>query len=72
MIITKLIGGLGNQMFQYSIARALSLKKNTPFRLDVSGFDNYHLHQGFELSRIFDISAEVASKLEIQGIKVYT
>jgi len=54
MIVTNIIGGLGNQMFQYAAARALSLRKNTELILDVSGFENYALHQGFELDRIFN------------------
>lgn len=29
MIITKLIGGLGNQMFQYAIGRHLAYKNQT-------------------------------------------
>ena len=35
MIVSKLIGGLGNQMFQYSIGRYLSLKYNTSLKLDI-------------------------------------
>lgn len=61
MVITHLIGGLGNQMFQYSAARALSLKLNVQLRLDISSFANYQLHQGFELQRIFNCSSEVAT-----------
>ena len=36
MIITKLMGGLGNQMFQYAAARSLALEKNTWVYLDPS------------------------------------
>ncbi|MFA6365071.1 MAG: alpha-1,2-fucosyltransferase [Candidatus Paceibacterota bacterium] len=36
MIITKLSGGLGNQMFQYAAGRRLALKKNTELYFDVS------------------------------------
>ena len=34
MIIVKLNGGLGNQMFQYAFARKLSVVKKTPVKLD--------------------------------------
>ncbi len=34
MIIIKLTGGLGNQLFQYAYGRALSLKKNEKLMLD--------------------------------------
>lgn len=42
MIIVKLKGGLGNQMFQYALGRRLALLHNTELRLDVSemGKDN--------------------------------
>ena len=39
-IIIKLGGGLGNQLFQYSFARALSLKHNRDFALDISWYKN--------------------------------
>lgn len=44
MIIVKLKGGLGNQMFQYACGRALSLRSGRPLYLDVS---NYSEHGGF-------------------------
>ena len=36
MIIVKLMGGLGNQMFQYAAGRSLSLKNNCSLNLDLS------------------------------------
>lgn len=68
MVITNLIGGLGNQMFQYATGRALSQKFSTPLQLDISGFLNYGLHQGFELHRIFNCEAEIASEAAVRGI----
>lgn len=44
MIITRLIGGLGNQLFQYAIGRALAIRNNDVLKLDVSGFETYKLH----------------------------
>jgi Glycosyl transferase family 11 len=68
VIIVNLIGGLGNQMFQYATARALSIKHKTPLRLDVSGFVNYGLHHGFELEYIFNCTTDIASKADLHGI----
>jgi hypothetical protein len=45
MIIINLIGGLGNQMFQYAMARALSLEKKHKLRLNVEAFDTYLVHK---------------------------
>ena len=35
MIITRIGGGLGNQMFQYATARALALRNKTNLKLDI-------------------------------------
>lgn len=68
MVITSLIGGLGNQMFQYAAGRALSLRRGVPLMLDVSGFANYQLHQGFELERLFNCKVEMASEREVRRV----
>ncbi|MCC6599842.1 MAG: alpha-1,2-fucosyltransferase [Crocinitomicaceae bacterium] len=36
MIAVKLMGGLGNQMFQYAVARTLAVERNTSVFLDLS------------------------------------
>lgn len=38
MIVVQLIGGLGNQLFQYAAAKSLSLYHETELQLDVSSF----------------------------------
>lgn len=43
MVIVQLIGGLGNQMFQYATARAIAYRTNMPLKLDVTAFANYKL-----------------------------
>lgn len=37
-VIAHLMGGLGNQMFQYAAGRALALRTATSLKLDLSGF----------------------------------
>ena len=62
MKIVKILGGLGNQMFQYALF--LSLKERFPHEqvmIDTSCFRNYPLHNGFEVDRIFAQKAPVAS-----------
>lgn len=44
MIVTRIIGGLGNQMFQYAAARTLSQRIKVPLQLDLTGFEAYKLH----------------------------
>ena len=62
MKIVKILGGLGNQMFQYALF--LSLKErfsHEQVMIDTSCFRNYPLHNGFEVDRIFAQKAPVAS-----------
>ena len=40
MILVRLMGGLGNQMFQYAYAKHISLFNNVPLKLDVSLLGN--------------------------------
>ena len=65
MIIVKLKGGLGNQMFQYAFARKISLMKNIPVKFDISFFKNdvvYNHH--YELNH-FNIIENIASIKEV-------
>src|SRR6267143_5170844 len=50
MIAVRIIGGLGNQMFQYAAARRLSVVHGTSLELDLTAFRTYHLHSGFRLN----------------------
>jgi hypothetical protein len=44
MIIIKLKGGLGNQLFQYALGRYLAEIHKTVLKLDISMFESYELH----------------------------
>lgn len=67
MIIVKLIGGLGNQMFQYATGRALADANGCDLKLDVSGFDDYKLRV-YELAD-YQIRASVASEEDIKRFR---
>ncbi len=68
MIITEIIGGLGNQMFQYAMGYALAQHHGVEFRYDNRLFRQYTLHNGFELQRIFKITASKATKDDIHRL----
>ena len=68
MIITKIKGGLGNQLFQYAVGRAVALYHKSPLKLDLTIFETYKLHNGYRLDQ-FTIQAEVATQNEIINLK---
>lgn len=68
MVITNIIGGIGNQMFQYAAGRSLALATNQKHVLDLSDFTKYRLHNGFELSRVFNINVEHADAVAMKGM----
>lgn len=51
LVVSHIIGGLGNQMFQYATGRALASSLSSQLKLDVSDFANgYNLHE-FSLTK---------------------
>ena len=68
MIVVKLTGGLGNQMFQYAFAKSLSLKKRKSFLLDANDF-KYDTLRDFELD-LFHLKNKLASNEMIRVSKI--
>lgn len=69
-ICVRLLGGLGNQMFQYAFARYLSLKNNAELKLDViSGFKE-DIHQRKYSLSIFNIIENFATKDDLPRFKL--
>lgn len=68
MIISKIQGGLGNQMFQYAIGRAYAEKLNTDLYLDLSfyrqPFEKDVTPRKFELD-LFDLKYTVATESDL-------
>ncbi len=61
MVIVRIVGGLGNQMFQYAYAKALQ-KKGYNVKIDISKFKKYKLHGGYQLDK-FKIDLETSNTL---------
>lgn len=66
MIITKIIGGLGNQLFQYAAGRCLAHLNSTTLKLDVTAFDEYKL-RNFDLYNL-NVTSQFASEHEISNL----
>ncbi|PKL86491.1 MAG: alpha-1,2-fucosyltransferase [Ignavibacteriae bacterium HGW-Ignavibacteriae-1] len=69
MIIVKMMGGLGNQMFQWALGRTLALKNSSEFKIDVYFLIERQPRKNFTIRTydldIFNLNAEFATKNEI-------
>ncbi len=68
MITVSLMGGLGNQMFQYAAGKALAVRHGVPLALDISGFRN-STDRSFLLDRLSIPEADRAFALEVGAEK---
>lgn len=70
MKIVKVLGGLGNQMFQYAFY--LNHADKSPNRktlLDITSFAKYKLHNGYELEKVFEnIDKKYASDKDFKDL----
>ncbi len=75
MIVVKLQGGLGNQMFQYAAGRVLSYKYNVPLKLDIRFLldrtpRKNAIFRDFDLDIFPNISIDFATKKDIAAFTV--
>lgn len=73
MIIVRISGGIGNQLFQYALGRALSFANNDELKLDISAYDlNIEPNRSFKLSHfnIQNITSLIASNNDFKRIGV--
>lgn len=80
MIIVKLKGGIGNQMFQYAAGRRLAIKHKTFLKLDLTFLEDRSPQENFtyrtyELD-VFNIQCNITSQTEINrffliGINIF-
>lgn len=75
MIITKIGGGMGNQMFQYAIGRSLSIKNNTKLGLYLEAlldrsYKSKYTFRNYDLD-IFNVDAEIVDRSMIPFMQKY-
>ncbi len=59
MIIVRLQGGLGNQMFQYALGRSLAIKNKDKLKLDINSYNPSKISQRDYQLNNFNIQADV-------------
>ena len=75
MVIVRLLGGFGNQMFQYATARHIAVLNKTIVKIDLSGFDKKQYKKGDTYRELklnaFKLKAETATIEEIDRVRKY-
>jgi len=73
MIIVKIIGGLGNQMFQYALGKNLALLNKVEVKFDITWFDNFgeNTTPRYYSLQEFNIIDNIASRKEIEKFRKY-
>jgi hypothetical protein len=69
LVVVRLIGGLGNQMFQYAAGRALALRRGATLKLDLGGFAQAGIttRRSFELD-VFPLQADLATGRDLAAL----
>jgi hypothetical protein len=65
LVVVRLSGGLGNQMFQYAAGRALALRQQAALRVDAT---DCGVHRGYELAKVFRIDPAPATAADLGAL----
>lgn len=66
MVYVSVNGGIGNQLFQYAFGKMLSQYHEVKY--DVTKYEYYKHHNGFELCEVFDLHLNYATEIELLHI----
>lgn len=69
--IVNIVGGLGNQLFQYLFGRTLANISGHTMVFDISDFQRYRLHDGLTIDKYFDVDLPVASGMQLEQAPWY-
>lgn len=65
MIVIRLDGGLGNQLFQYAFGKALACKHNTTLCIDSIAFEKWEPNK-FSIKRTFELDGFLVKLINLQ------
>lgn len=69
MVIAKIEGGLGNQLFIYAAAKRLSIVSRVPLQLDISGYSEDNFERSYSLNH-FRINEEYANRKDVYDLNL--
>ncbi len=61
MIISNILGGFGNQLFQFACGQALALRSQQTAQYSIDLYASYGLHHGLMLDKAFELPLPVAT-----------
>lgn len=64
--IVNIVGGLGNQLFQYLFGRTLANASGRTMVFDISDFQHYRLHGGLAIEKYFEVELPLASGTQLE------
>ena len=67
MVIVRVLGGLGNQLFHYAAGKRLSLVRGVELKLDATPLERSGV-RAYQLSA-FNIQSQFATRHEIRDLK---
>jgi len=67
-LVVNIVGGLGNQLFQYLFGRSLENVSKLNVVFDTSDFWHYRLHKGLAIERYFEIKLPLISKEQLEQV----
>ena len=72
MIIVRLKGGLGNQMFQYAFGRRIALDNNLELKFDITDFKYDRVYRNRYSLDCFNIVENIATEKDLRKVKFLT
>lgn len=72
MIIIKLKGGIGNQMFQYAFGRRIALENNLELKFDITSFKDDRVYRNKYNLDCFNIVENIATEKDLRKARIYT
>lgn len=69
MLVIRISGGLGNQMYQYALLYSLKKKYSaTRILVDIFDYERNYAHTGFSLEKYFELEVEKATRAEVNSV----